>query len=174
MAAILNHLPDWALDNTLHGADTSLQAKKAGGCKQAILFWNQGMLFASWTSLPSSHLLPKISKISKIRNCQRQINSDGTYSETSMSIVFISLPTPCRLITSDYIFKETFMHCKHYKNISLQVPISSIWQRLGASSQLKSLNRTSNLCLGIGTKEQQSFRTSGLFHTFCCPLHPAL
>lgn len=52
------------------------------------------------------------------------------YSETSMSIVFISLFTPHSLITSDYIFKETSMPCKHCKNISLQVCISSIWQRL--------------------------------------------
>lgn len=173
MSAILNHLPYWALDNTLHGLTHLCKLRRQEGANRLYYFGTKGCYSQAETSLPSSHLLPKISKISKIRNCQRQINSDGTYSETSMSIVFISLPTPCRLITSDYIFKETFMHCKHYKNISLQVPISSIWQRLGASSQLKSLNRTSNLRLGIGTKEQQSLRTSGLF-PLCCPLHPAL
>lgn len=35
------------------------------------------------------------------------------YSETSMSIVFTPLLTPQSLITSDYIFKETSMQCKH-------------------------------------------------------------
>lgn len=62
------------------------------------------------------------------------------YSETSMSRVFISLLTPHRLIASDYIFKETSMHCKHCKNISLQVHISSIWQRLGVPQSAKVLD----------------------------------
>lgn len=62
-----------------------------------------------------------------------------TYSETSMSIVFILLLTPHSLITSDYIFKETSMHCKHYKNISLQVYISSMWQKLGVPQLAKAL-----------------------------------
>lgn len=124
-------------------ADASLQE----AANRLYYFGTRGCYSPAETSLPSSHLLPKISKISKIRDCQRQINSDGAYSETSMSIVFISLPMPRRLITSDYIFKETFMHCKHCKNISLQVPISSIWQSLGVSSQLKSLTRTSYLWL---------------------------
>lgn len=116
-------------------ADAFLQVRRQEDAnRHPLILEPRDVILKAETSLPSSHLLPKISKISKIRNCQRQINSDGAYSETSMSIVFISLPTPCRLITSDYIFKETFMHCKHCKNISLQVPLSSIWQRLSPRS----------------------------------------
>lgn len=62
------------------------------------------------------------------------------YSETSMSIVFIPLLTPYRLITSDYIFKETSMHCKQCKNISPQVCISCIWQSLGVPQSAKVLD----------------------------------
>lgn len=108
--------------------------------KQAILFWNQEMLFSS-----SDFFTFIISASQNIKNIKNQELSKAnqlrcTYSETSMSIVFILLLTTYSLITSDYIFKETSMHCKQDKNISLQVHISSIWQKLGVPHSAKVLD----------------------------------
>lgn len=105
-----------------------------------MLFWNQEMLLAS-----SNFFILIISASQNIKNIKNQEISKAnqlrcTYSETSMSIVFIPLLTPHSLITSDYISMEIFMHCKDYKNISLQVHISSIWQKLGVPQSAKVLD----------------------------------
>lgn len=96
-------------------ANISLKVEKFRECKQAVLFWNQGMLFSS---LNFFTLITSASQ--NIKNIENQELSKANqfrcaYSETSMSIVFIPLLTPHSLITSDYIFKETSRHCKHCK-----------------------------------------------------------
>lgn len=115
-------------------------------CKQAILFWNQEMLFSS---LNFFTLITSASQ--NIKNIENQELSRANqvrcaYSETSMSIVFTPLLKPQSLITSDYIFKETSMHCKHCKKIYpfrfLFPPSGRDWE---SPSQLKSLTRTLHL-----------------------------